>query len=415
MAPQSPTDALAAWGQGQQDRLASFIRADSILTLGSAVYVFGIYLFAATETYLLAASGATLVAGAIMALALRSARQGRISEAVARLAGANWFVVTIAALLAAPVWPVLVLAAVLPATAAASYVDAGQFQRYLGGSVVVSGACTGLGLFVSVTPIEDDVPDWAIESVLAIFVPLLTAMVGLLALQNFTRMRAAMGNLIQTHGQLQLQSDALRAARTRMVAAANQERRRIERDLHYGTQQHFVAMGLKVGAIRRAVRAGDESSGRLIDELKDEIKSAQSQLRELTLGIYPPTLTQHGLAAALERAVDQIGLDTRTGIDNVGRHDSSIEASVYFICLEALHNAEKHAGPDATVSVRLSRVGDRLRFIVSDTGLGFDTDTVAVRSGTQNMQDRIATVYGSLVIDSVPGQGTTVVGEVPLG
>ncbi|MEM9562128.1 MAG: histidine kinase [Actinomycetota bacterium] len=414
VAAESPVDVLAAWRSVQQQRLVTFVRVDAVLTFVSGYYVLAIYWFAAREGYLLAAYGVTMVGAAILSTALRSARRSDAEAAVARLAAANWFMVIGGTLLAAPVWPVLVLASLLPMTAAASYVEQRQFRWYLLGSVAVAAACTLIGLFTAPTSIADDVPAWTIDSVLTIFVPVLTAMVGLLALQNFSRTRLTIANLVEAHQRLQSQSDALLASRIRMVAATDGERRRIERDLHDGTQQHFVSLLLKTGAINRVVRDQPDRAESLLGELRQELKAAQTELREFTLGIYPPSLTQHGLAAALRRAVDRVQLPSRTDIDDVDRFDPSIEATVYFICLEALQNADKHAGSDATVRLSLAHDDGMLRFEVADDGVGFAPGDVAHRSGTQNMEDRIAIVQGRLTITSSPGSGTIVLGEIPV-
>ncbi len=407
-------DVLAVWQSVQQQRLVAFIRADAILTFTSGFYVLGIYWFAARQGYLLATFVATLLCSSVMYWSLQAARRDEVATAVARLAAANWAMVLVGTMLAAPVWPVLVLASLLPMTAAASYVDQKQFRWYLLGSVLVAAACTLIGLFTTPTSIADDVPPWTIDSVLTIFVPLLTAMVGLLALQNFSRTRLTISNLVEARNRLQTQSDALAASRTRMVTATDNERRRIERDLHDGTQQHFVSMLLKTGAINRVVGSDPERATALIGELRQELKAAQTELREFTLAVYPPSLTQHGLAAALSRAVDRVRLHTVTDIDEVGRFDPAIEATVYFICLEALQNADKHAGRSATVHLSLKRPADGLHFEVRDDGVGFILDQVENRSGTQNMADRIAAVHGTLAITASPGQGTTVVGHIPI-
>lgn len=405
---------MAEWREVQRQRLVSFIRADAFLTLTSGYYVLAIYWFAARQGYLLATFVATQICAGLMYWALQAAGRDEVEAAVARLAGANWAMILIGVTLAAPVWPVLVLASLLPMTAAASYVEQRQFRWYLLGSVSVAAACTLIGLFTTPTTIADDVPAWTIDSVLTIFVPLLTALVGLLALQNFARTRATMSSLVEAHDHLQIQAADMVASRIRMVAATDDERRRIERDLHDSTQQHFVSMLLKTGAIKRVMARDTAKADALIAELRDELKAAQTELREVTLGIYPPSLTQHGLGPALRRAVDRVQLPTVTDIDDVDRFDPSIEATVYFICVEALQNADKHAGRDASVQVALSQREDELRFEVVDTGVGFDPDEVDRRGGTQNMVDRIATIDGTLTVESNPGGGTRVSGRVPV-
>jgi signal transduction histidine kinase len=204
----------------------------------------------------------------------------------------------------------------------------------------------------------------------------------------------------------------LQASRRRLVAAADAERRRIERDLHDGAQQHLVALAVGLRLVREELRAAGDGGPEpvLLDELDRGVREAIATLRDLAHGIYPPLLRDGGLTEALRVAATRSR--AQFVADGVGRYSEQVEAAVYFCCLEALQNAAKHA-PDAEVELRLSADGDRLRFCVTDTGPGFVAGGVP-GAGLQNMADRVGAVGGAVECRSAPGAGTTVLGSVPL-
>ncbi len=203
--------------------------------------------------------------------------------------------------------------------------------------------------------------------------------------------------------------DDLRESRARLVAAADAERRRMERDLHDGAQQHLVLLRLRLRALEQA--HGDDPA---VDELRAGIDEALAALRDLAHGIYPAALEADGLAAALGEAAGRAAIPVNVECAALGRYPSEIEAAVYFCCLEALSNAAKHAGEGAAATLSLATVADGgLRFAVGDNGPGFDVVRANGSHGLQNMRDRIGALGGTLDIESVPGRGTTVVGAVP--
>ena len=214
--------------------------------------------------------------------------------------------------------------------------------------------------------------------------------------------------------ELRHQAEELQASRARIVAAADAERRRIERNLHDGAQQRLVALAVKLGLARRLADADPEQTLGMLDELREEVKDAVDELRNLAHGIYPPLLMDQGLAAALGSAAQRATIPTRVEAGSLGRYPSDVEAAAYFCCLEALQNAMKHAGPEATVVVRVWEEAGALRFAVTDDGVGLDPTAKAAGIGFVNMRDRLGAIGGSLQVDSSPGAGTSVLGTLPL-
>ncbi len=204
----------------------------------------------------------------------------------------------------------------------------------------------------------------------------------------------------------------LRASRQRLVAAQDEERRRLERNLHDGAQQQLVALSVKQRLVGGLVRKDPDKAVSMIAELQEDTASALDTLRDLARGIYPQVLADQGLPAALEAQIRKTPVPVELRPDSVGRHPQEIEAAVYFCCLEALQNVLKYANASRAV-VRLQEDGPWLTFGVEDDGAGFDPARTKLGTGLQGMSDRLEALGGGLEIRSQPGSGTTIAGRVP--
>ncbi len=213
--------------------------------------------------------------------------------------------------------------------------------------------------------------------------------------------------------ELRARLDELQASRQRIVAAQDQERRRLERDLHDGAQQQLVALAVKQRMAEMFVGKDPERAVALLSELQADTAAALDNLRDLARGIYPPLLADKGLPAALEAQASKAAVSTRVVPDGVGRYPQEAEAAVYFCCLEALQNVTKYAEA-SNVIVTLHDEGEALTFAVKDDGRGFDPASVPLGSGMQNMKDRLAALGGTFEVRSSPGDGTTVHGRIPV-
>jgi signal transduction histidine kinase len=207
--------------------------------------------------------------------------------------------------------------------------------------------------------------------------------------------------------------EEVRASRQRLVAAQDQERRRIERNLHDGAQQQLVALAVKLGLARTVNQQDHGRANQMLEVLQSDVQAALENLRDLARGIYPPLLADQGLAAALSAQARKASLPVEVETDGVGRYAQETEAAVYFCCLEAMQNVAKYA--DATsVTVRLDASDGNLAFEVTDDGKGFDPERTPMGAGLQNMADRLAALGGTIEIRSHPGRGTTVSGRLPV-
>jgi signal transduction histidine kinase len=210
------------------------------------------------------------------------------------------------------------------------------------------------------------------------------------------------------------QAAELQASRLRIVATADGERRRIERNLHDGAQQHLVALSVKLRLARQFADRDLDKAKAMIEQLSDDLAVAIDELRSLAHGIYPPLLMDRGLADALDAAARRSALPTEVRSGEIGRYAQEIEAAVYFCCLEALQNAGKHAGDGATCVVSLREDEGALFFEVRDDGAGFDLGAHGSGHGFVNMGDRVGAIGGSVNVESAPGAGTRIYGMVPV-
>ncbi|MDP9330998.1 MAG: sensor histidine kinase [Actinomycetota bacterium] len=206
--------------------------------------------------------------------------------------------------------------------------------------------------------------------------------------------------------------EELRASRERLVRAQDEERRKLERNLHDGAQQQLVALAVKLRLVQGVVSKDDERVRGMLTDLQSDASEALENLRDLARGIYPPLLADRGLAAAIEAQARKSTVPIEIDSDGIGRYPQELEAAVYFSCLEALQNVAKYAGA-ASATVRLHAVDDVLFFEVTDDGAGFDASEHRMGTGLQGITDRLAALGGSLDVRSSPGSGTTVSGRIP--
>ena len=204
----------------------------------------------------------------------------------------------------------------------------------------------------------------------------------------------------------------LQASRARLVDATEAERRRIERDLHDGTQQRLVSLAMSLGLLDTKLPLDPDAAKPIAQEARAALAVALEELRVLSHGIHPAVLTERGLAAALEELADRAALPTHVEVSIDERPGPAVEAAAYFVASEALTNAIKHSHAHE-VRIAASRARDRLMIEVTDDGIG--GASLLGGSGIRGLMDRVEALGGTLVVSSPPGRGTSLRAELPCG
>ena len=212
--------------------------------------------------------------------------------------------------------------------------------------------------------------------------------------------------------ELALRVASLARSRADAVAAADAERRRIERDLHDGAQQRLVSLAMNLGMARERFAGEAEPVREAIAAAHEEAILALSELREFIRGLHPAVLSDRGLNAALSGLVARAPLPVRLRVDVARPAAPGVEAVAYFIVSEALTNVVKHAQA-SSAEVTVTRAGDLLRVVVSDDGTGAAASGAGRGTGLRGLAQRAAAVDGTLHIDSPPGGPTVITAELP--
>jgi signal transduction histidine kinase len=227
------------------------------------------------------------------------------------------------------------------------------------------------------------------------------------------RLRA---DLARRADELAARADDLQESRQRLVDAHDAERRRLERDIHDGAQQHLVALVVNLRLAQTLAQRAPERARAVLDEQVAAVDTAIATLVALSRGLYPQALSEEGVAAALRIAVGGApgsGAVPVTVIDHgIGRLPDEVEAAVYFSTVEAVQNAAKHASA-TTITVELATADETARVVVRDDGVGFDPKSARAGNGLGNMRDRIDAVGGALLLHSRPGDGAEVSIAIP--
>jgi signal transduction histidine kinase len=205
----------------------------------------------------------------------------------------------------------------------------------------------------------------------------------------------------------------LRASRQRLVTAQDEERRKIERNIHDGAQQQLVALAIKTRLATSLVGQDETKAREVLTQMHTEAQDALENLRELARGIYPPLLADQGLGVALRSQVSRVPVPVTVEADGIARYGEDAEAAIYFSVLEGLQNVAKYAEASEAV-VRLSQSDGAIEFEIADDGRGFDSKRISYGTGLQGIADRLAALGGTFDVESEPGVGTTIHGTLPV-
>jgi signal transduction histidine kinase len=205
----------------------------------------------------------------------------------------------------------------------------------------------------------------------------------------------------------------LEASRKRVASAADEERRRIEQDLHDGAQQGLIALRIKLQLLQELAAEDPEAIAPALADAGARVDATLDSIRNLAKGIYPSVLRDLGLAYALATVIRELPVRVVLRSELGQRYEPEVETAVYFCCVEALQNVAKHCGSDSRAGLLLSEHEYGLQFLLTDNGPGFDPARSTGTSGITGMRDRLEAIGGQLTIASIPGRGTTITGRIP--
>lgn len=370
-----------------------------------------LYVSAEPSGYFLLQAGDLAVCGLIIVLALRPAEKGDEERAVTVLCSVNWFLAVVGAFLTPHIGTVMTLAAVIPVIFAMPYVSLSRLRHLMVGTVISLIAIGILSRVQDVTGIDLHIPAVLEDVVVIGCVTMIASLILLVVWQAYQELVQTNATLYELTADLTDQAEKLAESRSRLVAATDDARRRIERDLHDGAQQELTALAVRMDLAGRTLSEHPQA-GSVLGALSADLRSAIRGVRDLAHGIYPPLLADAGLRLALPEAAARHEPACSVGVCDVPRYPTEIEVAVYFCCLEAMSNAAKHAGPQAHIELNATSTPECLTVTISDDGPGIQIGAVSAGHGLRNMADRLAVVGGTLQTRSRPDQGTVVTIEV---
>jgi signal transduction histidine kinase len=337
----------------------------------------------------------------LLGIALHLAQRGKHQQSITLACIGNWAAVLLITFVSPALLPVMVLAALVPVIFAEPYI---QLRRGLVFGLITAGcvlALAAVARFQNVSHAAELAPHWVETAFVVAALPVNAFHILVIVWNNAAALRVSENLLAERAAQLE-------ASRGRLITAADEERRRLERDLHDGAQQHLVALAV---LIQLARTAGPDRYQPLLIEASGLVETAIAEIRRLAHGIYPPLLVSGGLAAALPAVAAHAPIPVQLNLQGLRRYDASTEAALYFCCSEALQNATKHGGEGTTVTITAHADDRTLTLTISDTGQGFDPATIG--AGLTNMTDRLSAIGGDLTIDTAPGRGTRITAVIP--
>ncbi len=381
--------------------------------------VLGVWVFAVASRWILVIVALTVVYGSTLVLALRRNQRGELDWAVLVMNLAVWPLAVGATVIAPDALPITSLASLGPVLLAVPELPRRTVARVLGVAVLLTLAVVVIGTTTDVTGLTDRIDPPILDAAIIMSVPALIALVLLIGAQN--------------QALLTDRTEALAHSRAALTEAADRERRRIERDLHDGAQQRLHGALVQLSVAGRLLDAEPERAVSFVTGARQELLEAVTELHDLVYGVDPAGLREMGLVAALRSAAVRrnrpaelrvVGLVDPTGPGSCGDPGgpespaaealpSEVEATVWFCCMEALANIDKHVGSGAAVRLELIRQGAVLRMTVSDDGPGFVVPPVPGSGGLRNMADRVAAVGGTLQVSSSV-LGTRLLAVIPL-
>ena len=380
-------------------RVEGLLSANLVIVALVLIGVTTVQLLVVQSVWILILLALTASYGGTLFWARLQNRLGRLARAVLVMNIAVWPLAIVGTIVVPEALPITSLSGLGPVLLAVPELSRRAVARLLILSIVMTLAITAISM-TDITHLGDRVPELTLDIAVLLSVPALVGLILVIGGQN--------------HQLLTDRNQVLHSSRQRIAEATDRERRRIERDLHDGAQQRLHGALVQIAAARRLTSTDRAQAASLLVDARNELREAITDLHDLVNGVRPAVLDEFGLAAALRSAVVRRSPPASVAFRELGRYRPDIEAAVWFCCLEAMVNTEKHAGPMSHIDLDLEDVGRFLRFSVTDDGPGFTVSlTSPAAGGLRNMHDRVEAVGGTLAVTSSPN-GSRIVGTIPL-
>ncbi len=325
----------------------------------------------------------------------------------------SWYLLFPLVIIIPETLPIAIQNVIGPVILAATYLERRFVKQLIPGTIAIAVVISLISFTTDGVGLDEVAPDGVFIGVLVAYIAANLLMVmGDIQELNLVHLRSLDRAVKQNH-ELRQAERALRDSRRRLVVAGDEERVRVERDLHDGAQQRLVSLSMQLRLAADLAADGQPPSSDALMALHRSANEAVDELRDLAQGLYPARLKELGLVRALHslarRSPTPIEIDDRTST----LLDESTQVALYFVCAEAIQNATKHGGDDAKVSVVLADDDDELVVTIVDDGPGFAPERHEQSRGLLNMADRVGALGGELVVESAPGRGTAVRARIP--
>ncbi|TDT15859.1 signal transduction histidine kinase [Ilumatobacter fluminis] len=325
----------------------------------------------------------------------------------------SWYLLFPLVIIIPETLPIAIQNVIGPVILAATYLERRFVKQLIPGTIAIAVVISLISFTTDGVGLDEVAPDGVFIGVLVAYIAANLLMVmGDIQELNLVHLRS-LDRAVKQNRELRAAERALRDSRRRLVVAGDEERVRVERDLHDGAQQRLVSLSMQLRLAADLAADGQPPSSDSLMALHRSANEAVDELRDLAQGLYPARLKELGLVRALHslarRSPTPIEIDDRT----TTHLDDSTQVALYFVCAEAIQNASKHAGAAARVTVTLVDDDPDLVVTITDDGPGFDADDHASSRGLLNMADRVGALGGTLDVDSERGRGTVVSARIP--
>ncbi len=381
-----------------------------------AVFALGVLVFAVAYRSWWAAVLAGCVALVIPFrwMAAPCFRRGDLRRGILWANLGSWYLLFPLVLIVPETLPIAMQNVIGPVVLAATYLDRRFVRRLIPVTVVIAIAITYIAFTSDGVGLDDLIPRPVFLGVLLAYVGAnLLLVMGDIQELNLVHLRG-LQRAVRQNRQLRAAEQALRESRRRLLVAADDERVRLERDLHDGAQQRLISLSLQLRLAAELIEEGRAPTSESLMAMHREATGAVDELRDLAQGVYPARLHELGLARALHGVARRSSARIDIQDSSTSEIDGSTKVALYFLCVEAIQNAIKHGTADTTITISLTEEDGDFVVVVVDDGPGFDIDEHTDSRGLLNMGDRVGAIGGDLTIHSDIGAGTTITARVPL-